>query len=38
MSLFRPLWQQSRKSTGIYLLFVALILAISATTALKFSH
>ena len=38
MSLFRPLWQQSRKSTGIYLLFIALILAISATTALKFSH
>lgn len=38
MSLFRTLWQQSRKSTGIYLLFVALILAISATTALKFSH
>lgn len=38
MSLFRPLWQQSIKSSGIYLLLVALILAISATTALKFSN
>lgn len=38
MQLFRPLWQQSLKSSGIYLLFIALLLAISATTALKFSN
>ena len=38
MNLFRPLWQQSRKSSGLYLLFIALVLAISATTALKFSN
>lgn len=37
-SLFRPLLQQSLKSSGIYLLLIALILAISATTALKFSN
>ncbi|OTG93032.1 ABC transporter permease [Acinetobacter sp. ANC 3832] len=38
MSLFRPLLKQSFGSTGIYLLIVALSLAISATTALKFSN
>ena len=38
MQLFRPLWQQSLKSSGIYLLFIALLLVISATTALKFSN
>ena len=38
MHLFYPLWQQSLKSSGIYLLFFALVLAISATTALKFSN
>ena len=36
--LFRPLLTQSFKSTGVYLLLIALILAISATTALKFSN
>ena len=36
--LFRPLLQQSIQSSGIYLLLIALILAISATTALKFSN
>lgn len=36
--LFRPLYRQSLNSTGIYLLIVALTLAISAATALKFSH
>lgn len=36
--LFRPLLKQSFQSTGIYLLIVALTLAISATTALKFSN
>ena len=36
--LFRPLLTQSFKSTGFYLLLIALILAISATTALKFSN
>ena len=35
---FRPLLTQSFKSTGVYLLLIALILAISATTALKFSN
>lgn len=38
MSLFKPLFKQSFGSTGIYLLIVALSLAISATTALKFSN
>ena len=38
MSLFRPLWQQSLKTSGLYLLFAALVVAIGATTALKFSH
>ncbi|MDY6481091.1 FtsX-like permease family protein [Acinetobacter faecalis] len=37
-ALFRPLFIQSFKSSGIYLLIIALILAISATTALKFSN
>lgn len=37
-ALFRPLLQQSFKTTGIYLLMIALTLAISATTALKFSN
>ncbi|OTG90349.1 ABC transporter permease [Acinetobacter sp. ANC 3813] len=36
--LFRPLLTQSFKSTGVYLLLIALTLAISATTALKFSN
>ena len=36
--LFRPLLTQSFKSTGIYLLIIALTLAISTTTALKFSN
>ena len=36
--LFRPLLSQSFKSSGIYLLIIALTLAISATTALKFSN
>ncbi|XBD66763.1 FtsX-like permease family protein [Acinetobacter sp. ANC 7454] len=38
MHLFRPLLTQSFKTTGIYLLIIALTLAISATTALKFSN
>lgn len=37
-ALFRPLFIQSFKSSGIYLLIIALVLAISATTALKFSN
>ena len=37
MALFKPLLRQSFGSTGIYLLIIALSLAISATTALKFS-
>ncbi|RKG29943.1 ABC transporter permease [Acinetobacter tianfuensis] len=37
-ALFRPLWTQSMNSTGVYLLIFALTLAISATTALKFSN
>lgn len=37
-ALFRLLLQQSFKTTGIYLLMIALTLAISATTALKFSN
>jgi putative ABC transport system permease protein len=37
-TLFRPLLQQSLKSTGMYLLIIALVLAISVTTALKFSN
>lgn len=36
--LFQVLRKQSFASTGIYLLIFALCLAISATTALKFSH
>lgn len=36
--LFRPLLRQSFNTTGIYLLIIALTLAISATTALKFSN
>lgn len=38
MALFAPLFRQSLRTTGIYLLIVALVLAISATTALKFSN
>ncbi|WP_445115208.1 ABC transporter permease [Acinetobacter sp. WZC-1] len=38
MPLFKPLLKQSFGSTGIYLLIIALSLAISATTALKFSN
>ena len=38
LALFKPLLQQSFKTTGIYLLIIALTLAISATTALKFSN
>lgn len=38
MNLFRPLLTQSFKTMGIYLLIIALTLAISATTALKFSN
>ncbi|NCI78698.1 ABC transporter permease [Acinetobacter kanungonis] len=37
-ALFRPLLQQSLKSSGMYLLIMALVLAISVTTALKFSN
>ena len=37
-ALFRPLLKQSFSGSGIYLLIVALVLAISATTALKFSN
>lgn len=36
--LFKPLLKQSFASTGVYLLIFALSLAISATTALKFSN
>jgi putative ABC transport system permease protein len=36
--LFQPLLKQSFKSSGVYLLIIALVLAISATTALKFSN
>ncbi|WP_313042173.1 ABC transporter permease [Acinetobacter sp.] len=38
LALFRPLLQLSFKTTGVYLLLIALTLAISATTALKFSN
>lgn len=38
MALFKPLFRQSFATSGIYLLIVALSLAISATTALTFSH
>lgn len=38
MALFKPLFRQSFQSSGIYLLIIALCLAISATTALKFSN
>jgi len=37
-TLFKPLFRQSFASSGIYLLIIALSLAISATTALKFSN
>lgn len=37
-ALFRPLLAQSFKSSAVYLLIVALVLAISASTALKFSQ
>ena len=36
--LFKPIFKQSFNTTGIYLLIIALTLAISATTALKFSN
>lgn len=36
--LFRPLLKQSLQSSGVYLLLIALVLAMSATTALKFSN
>jgi putative ABC transport system permease protein len=36
--LFHPIFTQSFRTTGVYLLIIALTLAISATTALKFSH
>ena len=38
IALFKPLFRQSFGTTGIYLLIIALSLAISATTALKFSN
>ncbi len=38
LNLFKPLFRQSFASSGIYLLIIALSLAISATTALKFSN
>ncbi|WP_174492265.1 ABC transporter permease [Acinetobacter sp. Marseille-Q1623] len=38
MALFKPLFRQSFGTTGIYLLIIALSIAISATTALKFSN
>lgn len=38
LALFKPLFRQSFATSGIYLLIIALSLAISATTALKFSH
>ena len=37
-TLFKPLFRQSFATSGIYLLIIALSLAISATTALKFSN
>ena len=37
LTLFKPLFRQSFASSGIYLLIIALSLAISARTALKFS-
>ena len=37
-ALFKPLLRQSFATTGVYLLIIALTLAISATTALKFSN
>lgn len=37
-AIFKPLLLQSFRSSGIYLLLIALTLAISATTALKFSN
>ncbi|MDQ9020023.1 FtsX-like permease family protein [Acinetobacter sichuanensis] len=38
LSLFKPLLRQSFANSGVYLLIIALSLAISATTALKFSN
>ena len=38
LPLLKPLLRQSFATTGIYLLIIALSLAISATTALKFSN
>ncbi|NHC04440.1 FtsX-like permease family protein [Acinetobacter sp. 187] len=38
MGLVQPLFRQSFASSGVYLLIIALSLAISATTALKFSN
>lgn len=38
MALLKPLFRQSFASSGVYLLIIALSLAISATTALKFSN
>lgn len=38
MGLVQPLLRQSFASSGVYLLIIALSLAISATTALKFSN
>ncbi len=38
LNLFKPLFRQSFASSGVYLLIIALSLAISATTALKFSN
>ena len=37
-SLLKPLLLQSLRTGGLYLLIIALSLAISATTALKFSN
>lgn len=37
-ALFPPLFKQSFQAHGIYLLLITMILAISATTALKFSN
>ncbi|WP_130803191.1 ABC transporter permease [Acinetobacter ihumii] len=37
-TLFKPLFLQSFRTGGLYLLIIALSLAISATTALKFSN
>ena len=36
--VLKPLLTQSFRSSGIYLLIIALVLAISATTAVKFSN